>query len=193
MRLFEAIANEAIDAIRNDPNGNLPRGIRCKVIKCLDEKSEGGFRASVILGRLTLEKVLPDWDAATRGNRIPYDCFDLMEKLSKSELAPDVERKLDSMWTQCDDLLWKSDGAVNALMVGFASIQLVRQHTGTWTGCDNVDDSANDLDIEPSMNDSYFLASCAYSGGAPWEDGSDPTKRREFWLTWIKEIASLGA
>lgn len=186
--LTDEMLSRAFLLVQSEPQHDLRLGLRCQLLSSFDEHIGGaGRRRRTRLAALAVEKVLPLWESFFSADHTPREALDLAEKVLGGVVTSAVaESEMGRLWTHCDDLMWRHADKQNTIMVGYAAIQAVREALSEeHFGCEHVSDDSNDIDIEPYDSDSSHFAAVAYSGGASWEEGSDPQKCLEFWTWWL--------
>jgi Immunity protein Imm5 len=105
--------------------------------------------------------------------------------------ATAADHESGRLWRLCDDLINDDQDKVNIIVVGIAVAQvLLEAISETPLGCDNVNDTTTDIEIEPDERDPFSFAAAAYADGASWESGSYKQKRLEFWTWWLTSAVS---
>lgn len=198
-----SIKNEvalAINLVAKDANHDLRPSSRCRIrtelaksppdtVSKLRENNSNGH-----LAKLCVEKVLPIWIEGFPSIDLPEQCFSLMNyALADNCIDGDLERILGKLWIVCDDLVWNNQNLQTNALVGYASIQMVRETASSFDFfCSDVRDETTNIEIDPSFYDTAFLAAAAYSGGMPWDEQSDSQRRFEFWNWWLEKVATIG-
>ena len=190
---LQSLIEAGMSLVLNDPHHDLRLGFRCAVWSSLNENCDGtrrgdGHKRRVKLAALSIEKVIPLWESRFPADRTPRQCLELAQNLIVGDVtSATAERESNRLWTHCDDLLWKHEEKQSYVMVGYGAIQVIRGAlSDEHFACEKWNDSTTDSDVDPYDHDSTFFAAVAYSGGATWEEASDPQKRLEFWTWWLK-------
>lgn len=175
----------ASSTINSDATHNLEPAFRCRLLASFSglsgvSSTESAVDRWVELARVTVERVLPIWEALFPNDLTPRRALEVASMVSSGQTsAKSAQSEIDRLWTHCDSLLWKNEKDAHVVMVGYGAVQVIRQALSTTPiGCpDVVDESIPDIDIDPFDHDSFFFAAVAYSHGAPWEHGSNVEKR----------------
>lgn len=190
----QEIIQRGMSLVQSDPACNLEIGFRCSLLSSLDQTTDGnGRRRRTELAILVVEKVLPLWQSFLPTDHTPYQALDLAKKLLAGAISSaSVETEIGQLWAHCDDLSWKCPDKQNVIVVGYAAIQAVREASSEkHFGCNQINESSVDTDVDPYDHDSSFCAAIAYSGGPPWEKNSDTKKRLEFWVWWLSSVGRV--
>jgi hypothetical protein len=187
--LANDLISQGLSLVQADAQHDLRLGFRCRLLALFNDQThdEGRWRRTR-LATLCVEKVLPLWEVLFPEDQTPRRALDVAESVLAGGIAgPAAERALGELWTHYDDLMWRFADKQNAIMVGYAAVQAVRESlSDRHFGCENVTDESLDRDIEPHDSDSSHFASVAYSGGAAWEAASNPQRRLAFWTWWLE-------
>jgi hypothetical protein len=192
MNLEELLAG-GLSILKNDPQGDLRPGFRCRVYRSFEEtdtpqSKKVGLNRRVKLATLTIEKVMSLWEVAFPTDRTPHQALACVENILAGSLSTTAaEQEGGRLWAHCDDLSWRHEDKQSVIMVGYGAVQAIREASSADGpfGCEQVDESTTDIDVDPYTHDSAFCAAIAYSGGVPWQTNSDVEKRREFWTWWL--------
>jgi hypothetical protein len=191
--VLQEMIEEGLLLVQADPQHDLRLGFRCRLLSSFDEidgakRPRSGRIRRVKLATLSVKKVLPLWDSCFPADRSPYLALDLAEKLLAGTLsATAAEKERERLWTYYDALTARHQDRVNAILVGFASDQVLGEALSEMpVGCENANYETTDWDVVPDDNsDSSFFAAAVYADGPSWDSDSDKQKRLEFWTWWL--------
>jgi len=194
--LEEAIIEGARAVIDSDDH-DLPLGARHAIWSCLGDHTsrEGPVTLGQIrryeLAKLSVRKVLPLWQKHFPAGKIE-EMLARGDEVLAGRLARAAARKLyEDYQTYEQELLSGPEvgaEAANAMAVCAAAIgafyvALWDERFSSW----EIDPKLPNNSLDPFDFDAALTASIVYAEGGPWDKGSDPIKRRDFWLWWLKE------
>lgn len=193
--MLELAIREGLALVEADMSHDLELQHRRRIMLLLDGESGDrakGHRRRVRLDVMAVAKVLPLWDAVLPEDDTPRAALKLIQMFDEGKLDESRARaEAGRLWTDCDNLIYKHEGLVNQVVVGYAAIGALHRRVK-----DSYGDSANalrDIDVDPYEHNSDFLAAVAYAKGAVWEADSDREKRREFWVWWLSDAVRAAA
>lgn len=172
-------------AARED--GQLIRGRRQAVLRALGDGEPGRARRAR-LARLTVEHVLPLWRAARPSDQDLEKLLEQVEGVLDGTVdAAEVNRAAGLLWSHVDNLIL-TPGPESPLLVGYAASKALLTSALRDEPLDppDADPDRTDFGRDPRRLDTAFVASTAAAGsGTPWDDASDPERRRQFWTWWL--------
>jgi hypothetical protein len=181
--------SDAVEAARRDlaarADGQLLRGRRHPILRALGS-GDAGRAARARLARDTVEHVLPEWHSVRPGDNDPQTLLDQIEPTLAGEVsAEDVQRAAGLLWAHTDNLI-ATTGPEPPLHVGYAAAKALRVALrDERLDPPDTDPDETDAGRDPRVLDTAFIASIAAAGGAPWNEASDPERRRQFWNWWL--------
>jgi Immunity protein Imm5 len=187
---------DAIEAARRDLNaradGQLIRGRRHAVLRALGGGETGRVRRARLAGD-TVRHVLPLWQAVRPGDQDPAKLLEELEPVLAGKLDPtDVQRAAGMLWAHTDNLI-VTTGPEAPMHVGYAASKALQAALRDEPlDPPDTDPDQTDFGRDPRRLDTAFIAAGAVAGGAPWDDGSDPEQRRQFWTWWLDRAAQAG-
>jgi len=200
--LEEAIIEGARAVIDSDDH-DLPAGARHAIWSCLGDHAskEGPVTLGQIrryeLAKITVRKVLPFWQKYFSAEKIE-EILVKGDDVLAGRLSRADARKLYEKYQACDEDLLSgpesTEDAANAVLVcsaatGALYVALWDERFNSW----ELDPKLPNNSIDPFEFDAALTASIVYANGGPWDRGSDPIKRRDFWLWWLKEAVPAAA
>jgi hypothetical protein len=185
---IDDMIDEGLRLVQNDLQHDLSVDFRCRLISRFDESGgDRGRRQRVKLAELGVRKVLPIWESIFPTDQTAHRALELAsDLLAGTTSSTNAEKQAGAMWSRCDGLAWTHPGNQSVVMVGYGAIQVIREALSEkHFGCNKVNAQSTERDVDPYDHDSAICAAIAYSGGAAWDQGSDPTKRLAFWTWWL--------
>lgn len=177
-------------ATLNDPCGALARIHRVSVWEALGSPlaidGAGPFtsKGHELRARLALrvaERHLAYWEAALPEDAHPHDVLLAGVELVAGNLPrSELRRVNDDFWSYLLDE--RSSVALPASAAAYA----VRSAVATVLGDEDLDSGQSDVERDPEVWDTAFLASVAVSGEIPGR-GGDLQRRREYWRWYLRE------
>lgn len=200
--LARAIA-DSLAAVDKDPRHHLRFGRRNHIYRLMGPEAGPGepptvpWRRRIGLAISSVERALPVWMVSWPADRRPQRMIELISVVLKRSAMPDVvmgERNAFMKALEAAGALGADSSS--ALLVGLAAIQAL--NTAIFDGSifargirwDPHDPEIEERDADPEDLDAAYFAACATAGGSPdppHEWHSDPDRRREYWIWWLKE------
>lgn len=187
---------DAIEAGRRDlgarKDGQLIRGLRQPVLQALGDGERGRVRRTRLAKDAVLY-VLPLWQTARPGDRDPDRVLAEIEPALAGALdAENIQREAGMLWAHTDNLILTT-GPEAPLHVGYAASKaLMAALRDEPLDPPDADPERTDFGRDPRRLDTAFIASGAAAGGAPWDEASDPERRRQFWTWWLDRAREAG-
>jgi hypothetical protein len=163
------------------PDGHLPLPLRRQVRAALGGRS---LRADLAIA--SAQRVLSIWSAAGVGDlagRILADAA----RVQTGALSREDGRHLSDVYRSDCEALDSQRIGLPAFYAAYAAAAALSAALD-----DEVSDShgrQSDSDLDPDEWEAALWASAAWSGGFPWENGSDSGRRREFWRWWLGAVS----
>jgi len=186
----QAIA-QAREALDRNPRSDLNRGYRHVIWAALGPRDEQGRHRRARLAIISAQRVLPIWERTWPKDRKPHEVLALAEHVLRGRADQTAaKRQRDEAFAYMDAL---SDRSRNKIPVsaGYSAVQALS--TALW---DEFFDPADinveltDDHVDPEERDAAYFAALVSANGPPWDDHSDPNRRREFWEWWLREAVS---
>jgi len=179
----------ALVAVQTHPRHDLNLGFRQSIFFHIGPQLQfKAHRVRTHLAILTIEKVLPIWNAVLGPNDLPYRAINIAKDvLSKNLSVEAASRERDSLWTECDDLAYEHSELQIAVGVGYGATQAIATavHDECFDSETNFEITDEDVDAEDL--DPSFFGAAASANGTVWDDDSNSNNRRVFWEWWITE------
>ncbi len=148
-----------------------------------------GLHRRTVLAMLCVQHVLNIWEKSWPNNKGPHLMLLTAEEYLRGILnEKTVDERKNQFWEKLQDLNYYSNNNL-ALHVGDAAlnvitIAMVDQY---FEQIDNINELRFDTDYDSEEWDTHFYASIVYAEGAPWEESSNPERRKEFWEWYLNE------
>jgi hypothetical protein len=191
---LERATADAVAALPIDPRGHLPLGLRQAIWAALGGAGDEGRRARARLAVLAARHVLPIWERACPGDRLPHRLLELAEQAMAGKLRPaDADRELRAALPALDERTYRAADQA-PIAAGYAAAHaLTAAVSDEAFDPEHPDPDARDEDVDPLDHDSSHLAAIAAAGGPPWHAGSDVERRRQFWRWWLDDAVPAAA
>lgn len=191
-----SVLADAENVLAAAPDGHLPLPYRRRIWCALGPLvldgnravAGSGVRRRAALAIAAAEHVLPLWEGVRPGDSRPRAAL----ALARQYLDGTADFRAAKRWqgkflTDLDDLVAGEDSDP-ALRAGFAAAKAITTalHDELFEPAER-DEDVSDEALDPDQWDAAYFAAMSFAGGAIWEDGSDPERRREFWQWYLKD------
>jgi hypothetical protein len=174
-----------------DSRGELPSRFRGRLFDAIESESISEHANAGYYRRVKIEiacacRVLPIWESmdkeggeARRTLELAYTCLQ-----GKADLT-DLEKAKDLLNKRIEDEEYEGNCTLVMAYAGFAVVSALN---ATIYDIDTTALLLPEQDRAPETWCAAFNASLVLAGGATWESSADDSKRREFWLWYLRKL-----
>jgi hypothetical protein len=189
--MLTEIQEQALEAVKADPNGHLRLGLREMIWAEFGPRATSDnylsvpHRQRIALAVAGVRHVLPLWEERYPDSDIPTVALAAIDAITQGGESGDASDTFDELWEAVMHLA--GERPFPEVAVGFAAVQALSiAMYDQFFDADDLDADREDGD-DPEGFDSAYWASVAAAHGQPSDPESSSELRLEFWTWWITE------